>query len=347
MKNILIITQKVDRNDSVLGFFHEWLLEFAKHYDMIHAVCLFEGESHLPHNVMVHSLGKEKGASRFTYIARVLSLSWKLRHHYDAVFVHMNEEYILVAGLLWRILGKKIGMWRNHAQGSWKTYIAAMLSNVIFYTSPQSFTARFKKAIQMPVGIPTDFFKPTRQPPKNSILYLGRISPVKNIHALVEACRFLSSESYTVTIAGDPASSEDKHYREALERKARSLDFPVVFRHGVPYKQTLGFMTSHEIVVSLTPEGSFDKIVFEAMAAGALLVTANTAFKDILLPQSITTLDPKRVAAAIEKVSQLGDGEKEAYRKRARQYVVDNHSLEALTEKVISIFQSHVSREKS
>ncbi len=334
-------------DDSVLGFFHEWLLEFSKKFDMVHAVCLSEGKSFLPHGVMVHSLGKEKGASRFQYIIRTLKLSWKLRKHYDVVFVHMNEEYVLVAGLLWKMLGKTVGLWRNHAKGSWKTRVAVAFSDVVFYTSPQSYTARFKKAQQMPVGIPTDFFKPLKHSPQNSLLYLGRISPVKNIHTFVESLRFLSSESYTATIAGDPANANDKKYREALERRAHSVGFPVVFRHGVPYKQTLGFMTSHEIVISLTPEGSFDKIVFEAMAAGALLVTANAGLKDVLRPESITTLDPRIVARSIEAVSHLSDMEKEEYRKRMRQYVIDNHSLTALVQKVTAVFQSYVSRKKS
>ena len=30
MKKILIITQKVDMNDSSFGFFHDWLREFSK-----------------------------------------------------------------------------------------------------------------------------------------------------------------------------------------------------------------------------------------------------------------------------------------------------------------------------
>ena len=32
---LLIITQKVDRNDDVLGFFHGWITEFAKHVEEV------------------------------------------------------------------------------------------------------------------------------------------------------------------------------------------------------------------------------------------------------------------------------------------------------------------------
>ena len=57
---LLIITQKVDINDPVLGFFHRWLEEFAKHYEFVTVICLEKGEHRLPENVKVLSLGKEK-----------------------------------------------------------------------------------------------------------------------------------------------------------------------------------------------------------------------------------------------------------------------------------------------
>jgi len=66
---ILIITQKVDLDDPLLGFFHRWLEEFAEHTECVHVVCLEEGRHTLPQNVAVTSLGKERGASRLEYLA--------------------------------------------------------------------------------------------------------------------------------------------------------------------------------------------------------------------------------------------------------------------------------------
>ncbi len=50
---LLILTQKVDINDDVLGFFHRWILEFAKHYEYITVIALEIGEYNLPENVKV------------------------------------------------------------------------------------------------------------------------------------------------------------------------------------------------------------------------------------------------------------------------------------------------------
>ncbi|MEK7538915.1 MAG: hypothetical protein AAB552_03680 [Patescibacteria group bacterium] len=56
---LLILTQKVDQNDDILGFFHGWIREFAKHAEQVTVIALGVGEYDLPKNVRVFSLGKE------------------------------------------------------------------------------------------------------------------------------------------------------------------------------------------------------------------------------------------------------------------------------------------------
>ncbi|TSC61255.1 MAG: hypothetical protein Athens041674_828 [Parcubacteria group bacterium Athens0416_74] len=82
---LLVLTQTVDQGDPVLGFFHGWLFAFAKCFPHIHAVCLKEGRHDLPGNVVVHSLGKERGVGRLRYIWNFYRLAWSLRREYDAV----------------------------------------------------------------------------------------------------------------------------------------------------------------------------------------------------------------------------------------------------------------------
>ena len=65
---LLIVTQKVDKNDPILGFFHRWIEEFARHVEFVTVICLGVGEYSLPVNVKVLSLGKEKKKSRLKYI---------------------------------------------------------------------------------------------------------------------------------------------------------------------------------------------------------------------------------------------------------------------------------------
>lgn len=57
---LLIVTQVIDTEHPILGFFHRWCSEFAKNCEHVHIICLQAGKHSLPANVTVHSLGKEQ-----------------------------------------------------------------------------------------------------------------------------------------------------------------------------------------------------------------------------------------------------------------------------------------------
>src|ERR1051326_6719713 len=103
---LLIITQKVDKNDPVLGFFYGWLLSFSKIAETITVICLEKGQSDLPTNVTIYSLGKESETSKFGYVINFYKYLNQISGSYDRVFVHMNQEYLLLVGFYWII--KKI-----------------------------------------------------------------------------------------------------------------------------------------------------------------------------------------------------------------------------------------------
>ena len=43
MSKLLFITQKVDKDDDVLGVYHRWLEKLAEKLDMIYVICLYKG----------------------------------------------------------------------------------------------------------------------------------------------------------------------------------------------------------------------------------------------------------------------------------------------------------------
>jgi len=65
---IIIITQKIDKNDTVLGFFHTWLTELSTKFESVEVICLEKGKFDLPKNVTVYSLGKERGVSKISFV---------------------------------------------------------------------------------------------------------------------------------------------------------------------------------------------------------------------------------------------------------------------------------------
>jgi len=336
---LLIVTQAVDTEDPILGFFVRWVEEFAKHCEKVTVICLREGKYTLPVNVSVYSLGKEKGVSRIKYIFNFYRYIWQFRHDYDVAFVHMNQEYVLLGGLFWHLWGKKVMLWRNHAKGDLFTQIAVLLSNKIFYTSSQSFTARFKKALHMPVGIDTDFFTPGPLVPKkpNSILFLGRIAPVKNIDTFIEALCELKKlgVEFSVTIAG-VALPKDAEYEKTIRNNvsAHGLDKNVRFMGPVTQEQARALYQEHALYVNLTPSGSMDKTIFEAMACGTTPLVFNHDFIPILGEDlTILKLDVSEIVKKIQCILIHKNN------RNFRNFVTENHSIKMLAEKIVAVCQ--------
>jgi glycosyltransferase involved in cell wall biosynthesis len=338
---LLILTQKIDKNDSVLGFFHAWVVEFAKHCEKITVICLEKGRYDFPENVKVLSLGKEDGQSRAKYIFRFFIYIWSERKRYDTVFVHMNQEYILLGGIFWKLFRKKIWLWRNHPVGSFRTDIAVFWSDKVFCTSKYSYTARFKKTKLMPAGIDTEIFKRNSEIPKekNSILFLGRISAVKNPLAFIDALYFLRKKGvyFYASVIGDVSEKDTELYKKVRQKIADyQLDEMVNFQKGIPNGKTAEMYNRHEIYVNLTPSGSMDKTILEAMSSEAMVIVANQTFRGILPDNFLCgEKNSEELAEKLKQTFTLSETEKETCGKTNRKYA-QKHSLLHLTDKLFS-----------
>ena len=110
------------------------------------------GAHSLPSNVNIHSLGKEKGASRFFKFIKFYWLIFKLRKNYDAVFVHMNPEYVVLGGWLWKIWKKPVYLWYVHKSVTWKLKVANYFVKKIFTANDASCRLSNRKKIKAGLG---------------------------------------------------------------------------------------------------------------------------------------------------------------------------------------------------
>lgn len=357
----MIVTQKVDKNDPILGFFHRWLEEFAKHCEKLTVICLQKGEHDLPQNVRVLSLGKElitsKGPSfgersgpkvgplrvKLSYVFNFYKYIREEQDNYDSVFVHMNQEYVLLGAIAWKTWGKKIFMWRNHPAGSLLTNIAAYLSDRVFCTSKYSYTARFPKTELMPVGIDTEFFKKDKdiKKKKNSILFLGRISPIKKPHIFIEALDILNKKGieFSATIIGDSLPVDFDYFEQLKKKVAESgLESKVHFLKAVTNSETKRLYNEHEIYVNLTPSGSMDKTIFEAMSCESLVLVANRSLQGEIDDIFVCKTDSsKEIADKLKTLLEISESQNGEYEIKLREYVVKEHSLKKLADKLLKI----------
>jgi putative flippase GtrA len=175
---ILIITQKVDKDDPILGFFHGWIIEFAKNFEYVTVVCLEKGKYDLPENVKVLSLGKEERQSRLQYIIHFYFHIIYERKNYDAVFVHMNQIYVVMGGIFWRLWKKKIILWYTHKAISMSLRLATILTHKVFTASKESFRLKSKKVIVMGHGIDIKLFYPKKDISRFNIINIITVSRI-------------------------------------------------------------------------------------------------------------------------------------------------------------------------
>lgn len=336
---LLVITQTMDTQDPVLGFFTRWVDGLAERADAVQVICLKEGEYTCPINVRIHSLGKESGVGKMTYLWRFYCYIWSLRKQYDAVFVHMNEEYVLLGGLSWKLFGKPVYMWRNHYAGSWRTRLAGFLCTKVFCTSKHSFTANFKNTVLMPVGIDLERFaletEAVRAP--KSILFLARIASSKRPEMLIDALGIVLSRgiSFTADIVGSPLA-EDQSYSDSLAARAESLGLHgrVRFHSGIPNDATPAVYRAHDLFVNCSPSGMFDKTLFEAAASGCRVIAASDDFHDAAGDEAYA---PDTEALAERLIDALGADEDSITRARIRmQALARGESLGTLIDRLVA-----------
>ena len=286
---LLIVTQKVDKNDPILGFFVRWIEEFAKYFESIIVITLEEGDHELPTNVRVLSLGKGEGNSKFSITRRFFKLIRDERQNYDAVFVHMNPIYIALAGWRWKWWHKKVFLWYTHKQVDAKLKIAYRYVERVFTASEESFKLPGSKTMVTGHGIDVVKFASIprtkalgAEPVK--IIDVGRITLIKDPVTMIEATRTLRDITQTmfkVVFVGGPVTLEDKDYALYVSDKVKkyALYNLVTFMGDLAPNVMMDQYHDADIAVNLTPTGGLDKAVLEAMAAGIPVITSNEAFR--------------------------------------------------------------------
>ncbi len=349
---ILILTQTVNKNDPVLGFFHRWIEEFSAQVEQVEVVGLSVGEHELSDHTQVYSLGKEKGIGRLGRIFRFYYYVWKKRKEYDVVFVHMNPEYVVLGGLLWRLLGKKIVLWYTHKSVDLKLRIATFLTHMVCTASKESFNIQSNKVVVTGHGIDTSVFafSPHARNSTLNVITVGRISPVKNVLLVVRALSELTHRGVPaqLRIVGNPITPSDRLYLEEVETfvKENNLQNYVNFIGGVGQNELRELLSSSDVLIHASETGSLDKVILEAMAVGVLPVTSSIACGSVLKEDRETLVFKERdVTSLVETIVNMLERKDVLHiQERLRKEVEENHGLSRLISRILETIHGETSR---
>ncbi len=332
--NLLIITQTVDSENTTLGFFIDWIEGFAKNFEKVYVICLHKGSFKFKSsNIEVFSLGKENNNSLFKKILIFFKYIFLLRKNYDSVFIHMNQEYVVLGGVFWKLLNKKIFFWRNHPIGNIFTKIAMAFSYKIFCTSTDAYVFGSKKTSIMPVGI-SNIFKDYKQRGQDKIyvLMLGRISPIKRIEVALELVSRAVASGFNVifNIVGDYLPKDRVYYSMLVNyTNSAKINQFVTFGKGVEFKNTVNIYNKNHILLNFTKSGSFDKTILEALSSGCKVLTTNKSLKDKLPNFSYCEDDSESRFEGFKKILSFSEKQSSDYQKESLD-IVSYHSLSNL-----------------
>lgn len=345
---LLIITQKVNASDPVLGFFHRWILEFAKHCQQVTVICLEKGQHHLPENVRVLSLDKEGGKGKIVRLVRFWKYVYKERSNYDKVFVHMNPIYIVLAGWWWRYFQKKgVFLWYTHKHVDWKLKWTEKFVNKIFTASEESLRLDTSKKVVTGHGIDTTFFQPNIRLKANGgnfcILTVGRLSETKGHELIIKATEILRSKDIpaNLLVIGGPVTKKDDEYVKKIKKEVQKNNSNFVsFLGPLPHSEVVSYFQKVDVFVNASQTESLDKTILEAMACETLIVSSNDSaigilekFDDNLIFEKNNVNDLVRSLEYCYQNNQRLLGLK----KSLRQEVIDYHNLSKLIEHLFSV----------
>lgn len=340
---LLVCTQAVDSSDPILGFFHRWLVEFASLNERVTVICLREGKHDLPDNVTVLSL---KSGNRFIRALLVLYYSALTQGDYNAVFVHMNPEYIDVAGWLWKLLNKRIILWYTHKSTPITLRFALPFVDSVVTASRESFRIDSPKVSIVGHGIDIERSIPDHIPSGEvRMITTGRISKVKGIDVMVDAFLELKRRGVACSFIayGSPLSLSDEKYREGISThlSEHGVDPKTVFVGSVSHAELPHRRAYADYLLHASETGSLDKNVLDACISGVIPISSSEAYVDLFADFEDLLIYPKgdsvALAERVTALESLPEAELDSIRRTLKDRVTKEHSLKALIIKIMRI----------
>jgi len=346
---VLWFNLATDLDDPILAFTNSWIRAMAKKVDFIHVITMRLGRTELPENVQIYSVGKEKqfGEPRrawefYRLIVRILH-----QESIDVCFSHMIPIFTILGYLPLKLHGVPIITWYAHRQRSFKLRLAHHLSDRMVSTNARSYPYKSRKLQTLGQGIDSELFKPTAtispaDPPL--ILFVGRLSPIKDPLTFIRAASLLSNEHrFQVAVIGQ-ILEHDREYSRIVIQEIEQLrkTVPAEFIAGVDQSRLVNWYQRCFALVNCSPsDHSLDKTVLEAMACGKLALTSILGFEETMGGEFPFLLfqsgDPEDLAEKLANLLKLPTKTTETMSNRLREQTLQNHNLTRLAKNLTAL----------
>jgi glycosyltransferase involved in cell wall biosynthesis len=181
------------------------------------------------------------------------------------------------------------------------------------------------KTVVIPNYVDTEVFKPDALGrDENSLLFVGRIAPEKNLDSLLEAIRPLEAK---LVLIGEG------RLRPELQKRFGTLDGRVTWEGNVPNAELPGYINRATAFVLPSLYEGHPKALLEAMSCGTPVIGTNSSgIKELIRHGAngyLCGTDAVSLRKGIHEVLTRPDLRSELGR-NARQFVLDNYALEKI-----------------
>jgi glycosyltransferase involved in cell wall biosynthesis len=180
----------------------------------------------------------------------------------------------------------------------------------------------YPNVVHIPTGVDINYFKPHPKKPSKikTILYVGRISPEKNLESVIRAFKKCEFSDVRLVIVG----------KGPLLNKLRSkyVSENILFTGYVPESEKLKYLQNSDLFVSATKMELMSISVLEAMATGLPAITSRIeAFEEFVTRDVGVMIDLDRnfednLKSVFEELIQ-DNKKREMMSKRARQKMIN------------------------
>jgi glycosyltransferase involved in cell wall biosynthesis len=345
---VLLFNLRMDADDTALGFTTAWTNAIARRVESVEAITMHAGRLALEPNVEVHSVGRERGASRPARVLRFYrdATDAALRRRPDVCFAHMTP---LFASMFWpiaRLRGIPVLLWYAHGSVPRDVRLAHRLVDRCVTSTPSGLRIVSPKVHVLHQGIDTAVFHPPADEAQRSattVLSVGRMTASKNLVEVVEVVADLRRRGFDLTLRliGGPITDLDRGYLERIHEavRAHGLDGHVELAGPIGHDEIAAEYRRAGWFLNLSATGSLDKAILEAMASGCVPISANESFRALAHEDGLSELVPapglSAPADALERALQLKPARVAQLRAHVRSVVERRHSLDALADEIV------------
>ncbi|MBI2629016.1 glycosyltransferase family 4 protein [Candidatus Pacearchaeota archaeon] len=133
---------------------------------------------------------------------------------------------------------------------------------------------REENIIYIPNGIPNNFFVQKSVKEENKILYLGRISPIKNLQVLIKAISLISDKEALLELVG-PAEEDYKEYLISLVEELNIKNRVIFSKPIYDLKEKIKKLDSCNIFILPSLSEGMPQSLIESMARRKIVIASN------------------------------------------------------------------------